>query len=89
MKIEDEVMNYLHREMLCTLLRRFEELPKRHRLQPIKYTINTHLERYEKENNPTRVAVFRSLKLLIDSVKSIKELERLVMEKSDVEKVHK
>jgi hypothetical protein len=90
-RIEDDnyAMNYLHQEMLCTLLRRFEEVPKRQRLQAIRYTINIHLERSEKENKQPRVVAFKSLKLLIDKVKSVRELERLVAEKSEVEKAQK
>ena len=85
MKIEDDVMNLLHREMLRTLLRRFEDvLPKRQRLQVVRCAIHLQLELDEKKNNPTRVAVLKSLKLYIDRVKSFKELERLVSEKSDV-----
>ena len=90
LEIEDDVMSYLHRNMLRTLMRRFKEVhPKRQRLQTIKYAIHLHLELYEKETNQTRVTVFKSLKLLIDRVKSFKELERLVSEKNEVEEAQK
>lgn len=89
LEIEDDDMNYLHRNMLRTLWRRFEELPKRQRLQAIKFTVHLQLERDEKENNQTRVAVLKSLKLLIDRVKCVKELERLVSENSEVKEAQK
>lgn len=89
LKIEDDVMNYLHREVLSTLMRRFKELPRTQRLQAIKHTINIHLERYEEENIQPRVAAFKSLKLFIDNVKSVKELERLVSEEIEVKVVQK
>ena len=89
LEIEDDTMNYLNREMLSTLLRRFEELPSRQRLQAIKHTIDIHLEHYEKENIQPRVAAFKSLKLLIAKVKSVKELERLVLETSEVKEAQK
>jgi hypothetical protein len=83
LKIEDDAMNYLHREMLRTLLRGFEKvLPKRQRLQAVRYAIHLQLELDEKENNQARVIVLKSLKLLIDRVKSFKELERLIAEKT-------
>ena len=90
-EIEDDcyAIDYLHQEMLRTLLKRFEELPNRQRLQAIRYTINIHLERYQKEDRQPRVAVFKGLKLLIDKLKSVKELERLVSEKSEFGKVQK
>ena len=89
LEIEDDDMNYLHRNMLRTLWRRFEELPKRQRLQAIKFTVHLQLERDEKENNQTRVAVLKSLKLLIDRGKCVKELERLVSENSEVKEAQK
>ena len=89
LEIEDDDMNYLHRNMLRTLWRRFEELPKRQRLQAIKFTVHLQLERDEKENNQTRVAVLKSLNLLIDWVKCVKELERLVSENSEVKEAQK
>jgi hypothetical protein len=90
-EIEDDAyaINYLHQEMIRTLLKRFEELPNRQRLQAIRYTINIHLERYENEDKQPRVAVFKRLKLLIDKLKSVKELERLVSEKSEFGEVQK
>ena len=90
-EIDDDTyaINYLHQEMIRTLLKRFEKLPNRPRLEAIRYTINIHLERNEKENKQSRVAAFKSLKLLIDKVKSVRELERLVTEKSEVEKAQK
>lgn len=90
-EIEDDAyaINYLHQEMIRTLLKRFEELPNRQRLPAIRYTIDIHLERYQKEDRHPRVAVFKSLKLIIDKMKSVKELERLVAEKSEVEKAQK
>ena len=75
--------------MLRTLWRRFEELPKRQRLQAIKFTVHLQLERDEKENNQTRVAVLKSLKLLIDREKCVKDLERLVSENSEVKEAQK
>lgn len=67
-----------HIEQLRFLLARFKNVQKTHCLQALKYTIYSHLERYEKENDQLQVAIFTSLKVFIDSVNSLSELERLI-----------
>jgi hypothetical protein len=67
-----------HIEQLRFLLARFKKVQKTHRLQAVKYTIYSHLERYEKENDQLQASIFASLKELIDGVKSLSELERLI-----------
>ena len=67
-----------HIEQLRFLLARFKKVQKTHRLQAVKYTIYSHLERSEKENDQLQVSIFTSLKEFIDSVNSLSELERLI-----------
>ena len=67
-----------HIEQLRFLLARFKKVRKTQRLQVIKYTIHSHLERYEKENDQLQASIFASLKELIDGVNSLSELERLI-----------
>jgi len=67
-----------HIEQLRFLLARFKKVRKTQRLQVVKYTIYSHLERYEKENDQPQATIFASLKEFIDSVNSLSELERLV-----------
>jgi hypothetical protein len=67
-----------HIEQLRFLLAKFKKVQKTHRLQAVKYTIYSHLERYEKENDQLQVSIFTSLKEFIDSVNSLSELERLI-----------
>lgn len=67
-----------HIEQLRFLLARFKKVQNTQRLQVVKYTIYSHLECYERENDQLQATIFASLKGFIDSVNSLSELERIV-----------
>jgi len=69
-------------EQVRFLLGRFKDVEKNHRLNAIKAAVKIALDRYEKEKNEPVVLIFKRLQDIVDSVRSIKQLE-LIIENKD------
>ena len=73
----EHCLEHYHVKQLRFLMTRFDKGSKRARLNTIRVAILLTLERYEKEGDETKAALFWSLRDFIKDVKSFSDLERL------------
>lgn len=73
-------MDNPQRETLRSLLKTTEKIPPQHRLEAIEVSVNTQLGLYRQEKDRSGAKIYEGLKPLVSQAKSVKDLEKLLVE---------